>query len=302
MTFPSIGVFLPTVTERGAAPLDVIAAARHAEHLGFEAAWVVDQLIAGTGMPFVDSTVALSAAAGATSRIRLGYGVMILPLRPVVWVAKQAAALQLVSGERLLLGVGVGGDRHDRSWAAVGVPRRERGRRTDAALAVLPQLIAGEEVDVDGTVVQLAPGVVVPPIIVGGMADAALARAAAHDGWFTLPLPPASLGPAATRLAELATNLGRPTPPITGSVVAAISGDPALPDPKGLARILTDPDGIYGMPAAALPDILVTGEPFAVSERIRALGAMGAERVVVTLVAGDWPRQAELLAEAVGLR
>jgi alkanesulfonate monooxygenase SsuD/methylene tetrahydromethanopterin reductase-like flavin-dependent oxidoreductase (luciferase family) len=93
----------------------VIAAARHAEEFGFESAWVVDQLIAGTGLPFVDSTVALSAAAGATNSIRLGYGVMILPLRPVVWVAKQAAALQHISGGRLLLGVGVGGDRHDRS-------------------------------------------------------------------------------------------------------------------------------------------------------------------------------------------
>jgi alkanesulfonate monooxygenase SsuD/methylene tetrahydromethanopterin reductase-like flavin-dependent oxidoreductase (luciferase family) len=227
---------------------------------------------------------------------------MILPLRPVVWVAKQAAALQHISGGRLLLGVGVGGDRHDRSWAAAGVPRRERGNRTDAALAVLPHLIAGEEVDVDGRTIQLAPGVAVPPIIVGGLADAALARAAAHDGWFTIPLPPAALVRAAARLAELATDLDRPTPAITGSVVAAIAGDPTLLDHESLVHILTDPDGIYGMPSAALPDILVTGAPPAISERIRALGEIGAERVVVTLAAGDWYRQVELLAEAVGLR
>jgi alkanesulfonate monooxygenase SsuD/methylene tetrahydromethanopterin reductase-like flavin-dependent oxidoreductase (luciferase family) len=302
MTAPAIGVFLPTMSERGEALTDVVAAARQAEDLGFESAWAVDQLIAGTGVPFVDSTVALSAAAGATSRIRLAYGVMILPLRPVVWAAKQVASLQHVSGDRLLFGVGVGGDRHKLSWEATGVPRRERGRRTDAALAVLPDLIAGKAVDIDGTAVQFAPGVAVPPIIVGGMADAALARAAAHaDGWFALPLPAAQIAPAAERLAELAADLGRPVPTITGSVSVAIDGDPALPDRDGLVRKLSDPDGIYGMPAGAVPDILVTGGPPAVAERISALRAVGAERVVVTLAAGHWSRQAELLAEATAL-
>src|SRR5882672_12566807 len=126
MTAPVLGVFLPTMSARGEALSDIVAAARHAEDLGFESAWVVDQLIAGTGSPFVDSTVALSVAAGATSRIRLGYGVMILPLRPVLWVAKQVASLQLVSGNRVLFGVGVGGDRHHLSWQAAGVPRPER--------------------------------------------------------------------------------------------------------------------------------------------------------------------------------
>ena len=302
MAAPAIGVFLPTMSARGEAVTDVVAAARQVEDLGFESAWAVDQLIAGTGVPFVDSTVALSAAAGATSRIRLAYGVMILPLRPVVWAAKQVASLQYVSGDRLLFGVGVGGDRHGRSWEAIGVPRRERGRRTDAALTVLPDLIAGKVVDVDGTTVQLAPGVTVPPIIVGGMADAALARAATHaDGWFTLPLPPAQLAPSAERLAELAADLGRPVPTITGSMSVAIDGDPALPDHDGLVRKLSDPDGVYGMPADAVPDILVTGGPAAVAERITALQAIGAKRVVVTLAAGNWSRQAELLAEATAL-
>jgi alkanesulfonate monooxygenase SsuD/methylene tetrahydromethanopterin reductase-like flavin-dependent oxidoreductase (luciferase family) len=302
MTAPAIGVFLPTMSERGEVVADVVAAARQAEDLGFESAWVVDQLVAGTGVPFIDSTVALSAVAGGTSSIRLAYGVMILPLRPVVWAAKQVASLQHVSGDRLLLGVGVGGDRHDRSWDAIGVPRRERGRRTDAALAVLPDLVAGKAVDLDGTTVQLAPGATVPPIIVGGMADAALARAAAHaDGWFALPLPPAQLAPVVERLGELAAARGRPAPSVIGSVSVAIDGDPRLPDPAGLVRRLSDPDGIYGMPADAVPDILVTGGPAAVAERIGALAAIGADRVVVTLAAGNWSRQAELLAEAAAL-
>jgi alkanesulfonate monooxygenase SsuD/methylene tetrahydromethanopterin reductase-like flavin-dependent oxidoreductase (luciferase family) len=298
----AVGVFLPTMSGRGEVLADIVEAARQAEDLGFESAWVTDQLISGTGVPFVDSTVALSAAAGATSTIRLAYGVMILPLRPVVWVAKEVASLQYVSGGRLLFGVGVGGDRHARSWDAAGVPRRERGRRTDAALAVLPGLIAGSAVRLDGTTVQLAPGVPVPPIIVGGMADAALARAAAHgDGWFSLPAPPAQIATIAERIAELAADLGRPTPTVTASVTAAIDGDPAVPDRDGLVRRLSDPDGMFGMPADAVPDFLLTGEPSAMAERIDALGAAGAERVVFTLAAGNWSRQAELLAEAISL-
>ena len=80
-------------------------------------------------------------------------------------------------------------------------------------------------VDLDGSTVRLSPGVVVPPIIVGGMADAALARAAAHaDGWFTLPLTPPQIAPLVEKLAELAAEFGRPTPAVTGSMSVAIDG------------------------------------------------------------------------------
>ena len=130
----------------------------HAETLGFESAWVVDQLIAGTGNSILESTLVLAAASAVTERIRLALGVLIVPLRNAAWIAKQAATLQHLSHGRLLLGVGVGGDRHDRSWQAAGVPKSERGRRLDATLAVLPDLIAGN--DVDG--VQLTPGATVP--------------------------------------------------------------------------------------------------------------------------------------------
>jgi alkanesulfonate monooxygenase SsuD/methylene tetrahydromethanopterin reductase-like flavin-dependent oxidoreductase (luciferase family) len=302
VTRPAIGVFLPTMVERGEQLPDVSTAARHAEDLGFESAWAVDQLVGGTGVPFVDSTVALGVAAGATSRLRLAYGVMILPLRPVVWAAKQVASLQEASHGRVLLGVGVGGDRHGLSWAAAGVSRRQRGRDTDAALAVLPDLVAGKAVDLDDRTVRLAPGTPVPPIIVGGMSEAALTRTAAHgDGWFTLPLPPADLAPAIDRLGELADGRGRPAPAVTGSVMAAIAGDPALPDRAGLERRLTDPDGVYGMPDEAIDGMVLTGGPGAVAERIAAFAELGAERVVLSLAAGDWMRQAELAAEAAAL-
>jgi alkanesulfonate monooxygenase SsuD/methylene tetrahydromethanopterin reductase-like flavin-dependent oxidoreductase (luciferase family) len=288
VSIPPIGVFLPSLSHRNAPVPDPVGAAVHAETLGFESAWVVDQLIAGPGNAILDSTLVLAGAASATQRIRLALGVLIVPLRDCVWIAKQVATLQHLSRGRLLLGVGVGGDRHDRSWQAVGVPRSERGRRLDAALAVLPDLIAGKEVDG----VQLAPGATVPPIVVGGISDAAVRRAETHDGWFLLPMPPEGVAEAA----------GRVTVPVTADQTIAIVGDPALPSRGEVVQRLVDPDGLYGAPADIVDQFLLYGEPDQIAERLQAYGDAGAERIVVTFAAGDWHRQAELLANAADLR
>ncbi len=296
-----VGVFLPSMSGRGGAPGDMAATARHAEDVGLESVWVVDQLVAGRGVPVLDSGLALAAAATATSRVRVGYGVMIVPLRPTVWIAKQVATLQQLSGDRVVLGVGAGGDRHDRSWVAAGVPRQERGRRTDAALRALPGLLRGEPTAVDeaGEPVTLSPAAEVPPILVGGMSDAAVARTVRYaDGWFLLPLPAPAVATAGERLATAARAAGRPTPAITAALVTVIDGDARRPDAATLLRVMTDPDGMYGMPAEAVPEMVVTGGPDVVAERLHELRAAGAERVVVNLPAGDWYRQTELLAEA----
>jgi alkanesulfonate monooxygenase SsuD/methylene tetrahydromethanopterin reductase-like flavin-dependent oxidoreductase (luciferase family) len=304
MPGPDVGVFLPTMSRPGELPGDIAAAARHAEDLGLESVWAVDQLIAGTGTPLTDSTVALSAAAGVTTRVSLGFGVMILPLHPVIWAAKQVASLQNVSGGRVILGVGAGGDRHQASWAAAGVPRRERGRRTDAALRVLPGLIAGQPTRLDdqpdGPVVQLAPPAAVPPILVGGMSDAALVRAAEHgDGWFAMTA--GGLPERIARLAELAAERNRPTPQVTASMLTALKGDSALPGEHTLARQLADVDGPFGIPAEYVRDTLVIGTTGEVAAQLADAARWGARRVVVSFAGGDWHRQAELLADARAL-
>jgi alkanesulfonate monooxygenase SsuD/methylene tetrahydromethanopterin reductase-like flavin-dependent oxidoreductase (luciferase family) len=304
MSTPEIGVFLPTMSAPGDPLADVAATARHAEQLGLRSAWAVDQLVAGTGAPIVDSVVALAAAAGATSQIELGLGVMILPLRPVVWVAKQVASLQAISGGRLLFGVGVGGDRHDASWEPAGVQRSQRGPRTDAALDVLRDLIAGKPTalpDVAGRpTVQLAPGVDPPPIVIGGGGEAALRRAVrAGDAWLALPVPPDAAAPTIARLRQLADEASRPAPEVIGSVMIAIDDDASLPDEAELTRQIADPDGVFGIPAERVETMLVRGSREQVAERIAAWGALGARRVVVSIAGGDWFRQAELVASAV---
>src|ERR687891_596601 len=258
MPTPAIGAFLPTMSAPGDEPGDIAASARHAEDLGLESVWTVDQLVAGTGAPFIESVVALAAAAGATSRVRLGFGVVILPLRP------------------------------------------------DAALRVLPGLLSGEPTRLghlpDSPTVQLAPGVTVPAIVVGGMSDAAMSRALDHDaGWFLLPIPPPEVSKGRARLAEMAEARSRPTPPVTAGMLTALTGDPALPDHDGLIRTLTDPDGVFGMPEDMIPTMLVSGGPAEIASRLAEYGDVGAERVVVSFPAGAWRRPGQLLAEARAL-
>jgi alkanesulfonate monooxygenase SsuD/methylene tetrahydromethanopterin reductase-like flavin-dependent oxidoreductase (luciferase family) len=303
---PAVGIFLPTMSDRGTAPGDVAAAARHAEELGFESVWVVDQLVGGTGVPLLDSGIALAAAAAVTSRIALAYGVLVVPLHPLAWLAKQVASLQHVSGGRLILGVGTGGDRHGESWAAAGVPRRDRGPLTDFALEALPGLLAGRPTrlasDPDGPLATLSPPAAAPPIIVGGMSGPALRRAARYgDGWFPLPAPLPVVTSARARLAELAAQRGRPAPPVTTSLMTAIAGDPDLPGQDELTRGLTDPDGMFGIPADQVPAVLHNGPPAQIAELLAEHFSHGSERVVISVAAGNWFRQAELAAEARNL-
>ncbi|QIZ00468.2 LLM class flavin-dependent oxidoreductase [Streptomyces sp. S1D4-11] len=231
MTGIDIGVMIPSSPSPGDLPGKLVEAARHAEELGFESVWVGDQLIVGTGLPLLDSLTSLAAAAAATERVKLGVGVLILPLRQVVWVAKQVASIQHISGDRMLLGVGTGNERHRDSWAAAGVSQRDRGRLTDEALRLLPDLITGKTVRLGKpsaeTQIQLSPPATMPPVIIGGMSNAALRRAASvGDGWYTLD-PPEQLPGARARLERLAAANGRPMPAITTMAQVAIHGDPS---------------------------------------------------------------------------
>ena len=195
-----IGVMVHAGADGRAA--DTPEQARHAERLGLDGIFVGDHL--KPAGPYPESVVVLAAAAGVTERIQLGFGVMILALRHPAWAAKQVAALQHVSGGRVVLGVGTGGVMHGtEAWEAVGVPWAERGRRTDEALALLPGLISGETVELpSGESITLSPGAEVPPILVAGNSPAALHRAIRHGaGWFTsMPTPRRSRQcPTATR-------------------------------------------------------------------------------------------------------
>jgi hypothetical protein len=174
---PRVGVLLPTVDGFRAGAWDIRSFARRAEDLGFDSLWVADHLVFDA--PILESVVAAATAAAVTERITIGFGVMQVALRHPAWTAKQLAALQVVSGNGIEFGVGVGAN-FSAEWSAVGVPVRERAGRTDAFLAALPSLLAGESTALPGpwsTVVPpLTPPAALPPQWIGGRVDATLRR------------------------------------------------------------------------------------------------------------------------------
>lgn len=140
----------------------------------------------GSGM---DGLVRLAALSGLEPRLDLYLGVYLLALRHPVVAARQIATLAELAPGRLTVGIGVGGeDRHE--FEVCGVDPATRGRRTDAALSLVRELLAGETVDGDGEFFDFDDARILPtpspsvPLVVGGRSNAALERAGKFgDGW-----------------------------------------------------------------------------------------------------------------------
>ncbi|MBK1783196.1 LLM class flavin-dependent oxidoreductase [Prauserella cavernicola] len=239
-----IGVFLPSDD-----PAGIAAAARHAEESGLDSVWSTDHLIASG--PILDSSVVLAAAAGATTRVTLGYGVLLLALRRVAVAAKQISTLQLVSGDRVVLGVGTGNPAHgDAGWRAAGASFADRGRHTDEALRVLPALVTGRSAVVeDGLEIALEPGSPMPPVLVGGDGARARRRAAEFgDGWISVASTPDRVAAGLADLRAAAAARGRPVPgatvvaPILDGSVRRAAGQLAAYAEAGAEELVLAPD------------------------------------------------------------
>jgi probable F420-dependent oxidoreductase len=170
------------------------------EALGLDAIWVRDHVLWHS--PVLDPFVTLGALAARTSRVSLGPGVLLLPLRQAAVVAKAMATLDQFSGGRALLGVGVGGE-FPKEFEACGVPIGERGRRADEALGAIRALWTEERASFTGRTVSFTDATMEfrpvqephPPIWVGGRSEPALARAGRlGDGWLAYFVTPEGFG------------------------------------------------------------------------------------------------------------
>jgi probable F420-dependent oxidoreductase len=180
-----------------------------AESLGYDAVFVSDHLCIppddteGSGGRYLDVLATLAYVAGATTRIRLGVSVLVLPYRPAVLTAKQVATIQELSGGRMILGVGVGWMKPE--FEALGVDRRLRGKISDETLRVITHLFTHEAEGYRGSLVSFPPFVFsprppAPPIWIGGNGDAAMRRVLEFGaGWHPM-LAADKLAPAAASL------------------------------------------------------------------------------------------------------
>ena len=182
-----------------ATPLYLGSFAERADALGYASLWSFQRLLVpeGSGMEPVyrsvlDPMVALGYLAARTSRIRLGVAVVNLPFVSPAVLAKQATTVDVLSGGRLDLGLGIGWMPEE--FAAAGASTARRGARTEEYLAVLRTLWADEVSSFDGEFYTIPagrqdprpvqkPG---PPVLLGGMSRPAMERAGRiADGWIT---------------------------------------------------------------------------------------------------------------------
>lgn len=292
------GVLLPSFDplHTGRAPM-LVQAARRAEELGFDGGWVGDHLWGHA--PWLESTVSLGAAAGATDRLTLGFSVMLLGLRSPVWAAKQIQAIDALSGGRLVLGVGVGGE-YPEEFEAAGVPLGSRGKRLDEALAVLPDLLLGRRVDYEGSTLTvhadpLAPAMSrLPRILIGGRGEHALARTArVGDGWLPMWLSAEQLIERGARLRALAQASDRPEPTIT--LLILVNVDDNLERSRQVAA--EHLAGQYKLPLHVVERWAALGPPERVAEHLREYLDAGVSELILMALGDDQLVQYERLAE-----
>jgi probable F420-dependent oxidoreductase len=196
---PTIGLFAINY-HACAEPQAAAQVAQLAESLGYDSLWTgehvvlpsprVDPAPMDPDEPILDPLVALAHLAAHTERIRLGTGVILLPQRNPVVLAKQVASLDVLSRGRLILGIGVA--YLEREMTAIGVPMERRGARADEYLAAMRSLwedeapaFHGEFTDFEGVDAHPRPVQRPLPVVVGGHSEPAFRRAARHaDGWY----------------------------------------------------------------------------------------------------------------------
>jgi len=190
-----IGICLPHYG-RTIEPDRLVQIATRAEEIGLSSIWVTDHVMVPRDMSLIyrdemlDPLAMLPWLAGVTGRIGLGTSVVVAPYRTPLPVAKLLASVDVLSGGRLIVGVAAGW--LEAEFAALGVPFRERGRRTDEAIELFRTVWTQEYPEV-ATARHALSGLKAspmprqkprPPILVGGASDAALRRAARlGDGW-----------------------------------------------------------------------------------------------------------------------
>jgi probable F420-dependent oxidoreductase len=201
---------------------DAGGAARELEGLGYDYLGVGEHVFFHG--PVSNGFISLAVAAGATERIGLMTTITLLPLYPAPLAAKLGAALDVSSGGRFHLGVGIGGE-YAKEFEACGVPVKERGARTDEALEVIRRLWTEDDVSFEGRFNRLS-GVTLaprpqqephPPIWIAGRKEAAMRRTAQHgDGWLPYMYTPEMVASSIEAIAARRGDFGRDDPVTPG--------------------------------------------------------------------------------------
>ena len=215
-----------------ATPQNQILVAQRAEALGYHSIWVFQRLLYAIkpqndypplpGQPWpksfervMDPLVSLAFVAAVTSRIRLGTSVLIMPYYTPIMLAKQLATLDIVSGGRLDVGLGLGWSKDE--FDAVGVPHQGRGKRADEFLRCLKAIWTEDPVEFKGEFYSVPRARVEPrpvqrphpPITIGGYGPTVIRRAVTYDGFNGGNVPLGQVAPLVKEIKAAAEAAGR---------------------------------------------------------------------------------------------
>jgi probable F420-dependent oxidoreductase len=271
-----IGIQLPEV-ERVVRWPELRAIAVAAEESGFDSLWVGDHLLyRNDGRPERgphECWSTLAAVAAVTSRVEIGPLVACASFHPPAVLAKQAAAVQEISGGRLMLGLGAGWNEPD--YAAFGLPFNNRVSRFCEAFQIIAPLVRGERVTFAGEYFSVDDSVLLPPLVapiplmIGSngprMLAATLREVAAWNTWY------ASYGNRPDRLVELIGEVE--------SATRAVGRDPQTLRRSVCVLVRTDPSSTERPLGEELPP--VEGSPDEIVQQLAAFAAAGANEIIV---------------------
>ena len=304
------GFYLPT---RGpnATRDAILALAREGERLGFHSAMIADHIVfpveSSSAYPYtldkkhpgggdaLETFSILGVVAGATEKLRLVTSVLVLPYRNPVLTAKMVASLDVLSGGRVTLGVGVGWLKEE--FEALDSPDYDkRGAVTDEWLAIFKQLWTHSPASFAGQFysfndIRSEPFPLQkphPPIWVGGHSKAALRRTARHgDGWHPVgaiaasPLPPDEMRTHLATLKQMTEAEGRDFKKLTISYKAPLY-DTGVPDRDGARRSFSGTpqqiaDDISSFADIGVHELIFDFRGLALNESLKGLQRFAAE-------------------------
>jgi alkanesulfonate monooxygenase SsuD/methylene tetrahydromethanopterin reductase-like flavin-dependent oxidoreductase (luciferase family) len=277
-----LGIGLPTMIP-GISGQDILTWARRAEELEFSSLGVLDRLM----YDGYESLIALAAAAGATSRIRIATTILIAAYRgDRALLVKQLASLDRLSGGRLVIGAAAGGRPDD--YEACGTPYGDRGDRLNELLGELRSL--------DG---ELVPGPKWngdrPPLLVGGHSPAAMRRAATYgDGWIAGGSSAAGYGELADRARKAWSTAGRTEEPRLVAIAYVALGPGAREQAESY---LVDYYAFIGWKAEMAVRSVLT-DAGQLRDFVAGYEAVGCDELILFPCVQD-PGQADLIANAV---
>jgi len=287
---------------------EISAYSLRAEELGFASVWAWDHLFLGARrpFPFLEALTTLTMVAARTTRLRLGTGILVLPIREPAILAKTAATLQLGSGGRLMLGVAAGW--YEREFDATAVPFRQRGSVFERNLDMLYRLWADDDVtgEWDGRVLKHVRMLPLPQprpqVLIGGYVDRVLRRVAtSSDGWVTYFYTAQSIASAWSRICRFAEQAGRDPADLTVVAQVPLCIGSSY---EAATRLAGEYVGEYfDVPAwsEATPESAIAGTPEQCAEQIAQFIGAGVRQLVFCPYNYDIEQVDRLAAEVLPL-